>query len=132
MMLVSSSSFVNFFSTLPSQSPVFGAQSAIVQRPPEQPGVPAGTEHVKPQMPQFAASVRMSVSQPLSALPSQLPQPLVQAIWQVPEGHDGVPFDALHVFVQFPQLVIEFRLVSQPFVAVASQLANPELQVMPH
>ena len=68
----------------------------------------------------------------MSALPSQLPQPLLQAIWQVPEGQDGVPFEALHVLVQVPQLVTEFRLVSQPFVSVVSQLAKPELHVMPH
>jgi hypothetical protein len=65
-------------------------------------------------------------------VPSQLPQPLLHAIWQLPEGHDGVPFDVLHVFVHVPQLFIEFRLVSQPFVAVLSQFAKPELQVMPH
>lgn len=68
----------------------------------------------------------------MSALPSQLPQPLLQAIKQVPEGQDGVPFDALQVLVQVPQLATEFMLVSQPFVSVVSQLTKPKLQVMPH
>ncbi len=40
----------------------------------------------------------------------------------------AVPFAAVHVTPQPPQLLLEVRLVSQPLVAMVSQLPYPAVQ----
>jgi hypothetical protein len=69
------------------------------------------------------------VSQPLLPLPSQLPQPGLQAGMQAPPVHMVAPFGLTQGMLQPPQLLTLFwMLVSQPLPALPSQLANPGLQ----
>jgi hypothetical protein len=71
-------------------------------------------------------TVLRGVSQPLTTLPSQLPKPLLHAIWQVEPTHDGVPFVPLHTLPQAPQLVgLVVVFVSHPFPALPSQSPRP-------
>jgi hypothetical protein len=49
-----------------------------------------------------------------------------------PPVQAGVPFAAAHALPQLPQLVVVVVLVSQPFVALPSQLPQPALQVGTH
>lgn len=78
--------------------------------------------HAPPHAPQLPALVLKSVSQPLEILPSQSPQPAVQAILHAPAKQLGVPFALLHAPAQPPQFATsEFRLISQPVVAMPSQ-----------
>jgi nicotinate-nucleotide--dimethylbenzimidazole phosphoribosyltransferase len=63
---------------LPSQSTKPVAQAATAQAPAAQVGVALGSAQARPQAPQFAALVRVSVSQPLAAAPSQSPEPASQ------------------------------------------------------
>ena len=68
-----------------------------------------------PQPPQFEVVV-VETSQPLVALPSQLPKPALQVIPQTPFVHDAVPFVLLQTLPQALQLsgsVLMF--FSQPF-----------------
>lgn len=55
-----------------SQLPYVELQLISVQEPPVQAGVPLAKLHIVPQPPQFDVVVS-GVSQPLAALPSQLP-----------------------------------------------------------
>jgi hypothetical protein len=83
-----------------------------------------------PQLPHAATPVRL-VSQPLPALLSQLPKPLLQVMLQVPELQVVVPFVVLQALRHPPQLAVSvFRLVSQPLRVSLSQLENPVLQVI--
>jgi len=72
-----------------------------------------------PHAPQWAALDRVSTSQPLALLPSQLPQPLSQlATAHPPAAHIPVACAGWH---------------SQPFAPLPSQLPKPELQLAtPH
>lgn len=56
-----------------------------------------------PQLPQFETLVLMLVSQPLPALPSQLPKPEPQLIVQTPPPQLGLPFTAEQAAPQAPQ-----------------------------
>ena len=81
------------------------------------------------QAPQwFVLSVRF-VSQPLLAIPSQLPKPGLQLeIEQTPELQAAVPLVELQTEPHKPQLEVVFRFVSQPLLASPSQLPKPGLQ----
>jgi hypothetical protein len=57
--------------------------------------VPLAFAHATPHAPQFDV-VAVEISQPLEARPSQLPNPALHAIAQVPEVHEGVPLLLLH------------------------------------
>ena len=72
----------------------------------------------------------MLVSQPLTATPSQLPNPgLHDGTEQTPFAQAAVPFAAPHDTPHAPQLVMLVRrLVSQPFAEMPSQLPKPALQ----
>jgi hypothetical protein len=73
-------------------------------------------EHVELHEPQLE-SVLSCVSQPLLGSPSQLPQPALQVIPQLPPLHVAVPLVALQTVPQLPQLAMLFdRFVSQPLV----------------
>jgi hypothetical protein len=61
------------------------------QAPDTQAVLPFALLHTAPQAPQFAV-VDSVVSHPFEARPSQLPNPLLQAIAQVEALHDGVPW----------------------------------------
>jgi hypothetical protein len=75
------------FVTSPSQSPVDPGQSAMLQWPAVQPGVPLGTVHTLPHAPQFWGSLVIGVSQPSSAAGAvgctQSPA-VSQIAWQAP------------------------------------------------
>ena len=58
---------------LPSQLPKPGLQLATVHAPAAQPAVALASEQAAPQAPQCAGVTVTLVSQPLAALPSQLP-----------------------------------------------------------
>jgi hypothetical protein len=115
--------------TTPSQLPRPGLHEATVHAPATQAGVALGREHIRPQPPQWLAVALVLVSQPLAALPSQLPKPALQVIPHTPPVQVAVPLLALHTLPQAPQWVGEDeRLVSQPLAALPSQLPKPALQ----
>src|SRR5437763_777415 len=80
-------------------------------------------------MPQLAALVPVSVSQPLPMLPSQLPNPALHAIAQLPPVHDGVPFAFEHALPHAPQFAVVVMSASHPFCGLLSQLPKPALQL---
>jgi hypothetical protein len=117
------------FEALPSQfaKPALhvGAQAPAVQVV-----VPLAFVQELPQEPQSARVVLRFTSQPVDASPSQLPNPELQAIEHEPRAQLGVPFVELQAAPHDPQLpALVSVLVSQPFVALASQLPNPVLHV---
>jgi hypothetical protein len=70
------------------------------------------------------------VSQPLVALPSQLPKPVLQVpSVQVPVLQLALALARLHPTLQSPQSVVVVTLRSQPLSGLASQLLNPALQL---
>jgi hypothetical protein len=106
----------------PSQSANPAAQ-VILQAPATQLGVPLALLQTLPQAPQLFALLPVLISQPLRADPSQLAKPAEQEIAQTPPAQLGVPLVALHAFPHVPQLLtLPFKLVSQPFPTLLSQL----------
>jgi len=71
------------------------------------------------------------ISQPLAALPSQLPKPALHVIPQVPAGQVAVPLVVLQTALQDPQCSGLLRLVSQPLAGLLSQSPKPEAQAIP-
>jgi hypothetical protein len=114
----------------PSQFPNPVLQ-AMVHAPSEHPGEPFVPLHADPQAPQCAALVSVLVSQPFTALPSQLPKPALQApSVQTPLTHDSAAFARLHTAPHAPQLArLVFVFVSQPFPEFPSQSPRPGLHV---
>jgi hypothetical protein len=104
-----------------SQSALPEGQLDNEQTPPEQ--VRASlTPQAALQAPQWVLLVS-GVSQPLLALPSQLPQPGLQAPRvQVPEPQLAAALVRLHVTLQPPQWVLLVSACSQPLASLASQL----------
>jgi hypothetical protein len=106
----------------PPAQKVVGGLQMLAQLPPEH-DVPAG--HTLPHAPQCELLVVTGVSQPFSALPSQLPQPASHAPSpHVPPAHAAVPCaGAGHALPQLPQCNrLVLWLVSQPLPASPSQL----------
>jgi hypothetical protein len=91
-----------------------------------------------PQVVPQAVSVFRLASQPFDAVASQSPNPELQVKLQLPAMQPiALAFctdvEQLTTLTQaVPQVVVAFRLVSQPFVAFESQLAKPELQLNVH
>ncbi len=75
--------------------------------------------------------MRVSVSQPFEALPSQSPKFVSQrAMAQVPAMHAAVPLGGVHARPQAPQCEVLVRVsTSQPFEGSPSQSEKPGLQV---
>jgi hypothetical protein len=71
------------------------------------------------------------ISQPLAALPSQLPKPALHVIPQVPAGQVAVPLVVLQTVLQDPQCSGLLRLVSQPLTGLLSQSPKPAAQPIP-
>ncbi len=119
----------------PSQSskPVLHARP---QRPVSQRAAalaPAG--HTLPQVPQWDRLVRVSVSQPLAGLPSQLLKPAVQpAMPHTPALQEGVPLGTAQTRPQAPQWrTSSASTVSQPLASMPSQSPRPMVQLAtPH
>jgi len=95
--------------------------------------VPLVSLQIFVQLPQWSASPLRLTSQPLLASPSQLPNPELQAIPQMPAAHEAVPLLELQTLpqaLQFATLVL--MSTSQPLAALLSQLPNPEAHAMAH
>ncbi len=91
----------------------------------------AGAGQAIPHAPQCVGEVRVLVSQPLDAAPSQLPKPPAQMpTAQAPMRHTGVALSSAgQVIPHAPQLVTSFwRLVSQPSAAMRLQSPYEALQ----
>jgi hypothetical protein len=79
--------------------------------------------------PQWATSVRMSVSQPLVGLPSQSSWPGLQSGTHTPPSQPVVPCSLAQTTPQAPQLSVGVRTsVSQPLAGSPSQLPVPGAQ----
>ncbi len=71
--------------------------------------------HALPQVPQCARVVRVSTSQPLAALMSQLPKPSEhEATEHAPTLHTGEPLLIVQLIPQPPQLPVLVRMSTQP------------------
>jgi hypothetical protein len=91
----------------------------------------SGNEHALPHIPQFASSVRTSVSQPFALMLSQLPQFVSHMpTAHVPVAHDSVARARLHPVPQLPQFDVVVSDVSHPSEVVPLQLPQPPLQVV--
>ena len=87
--------------------------------------------HTVVQLPQCCTSLVRVVSQPLAAMPSQLPNPDKQVIEHWPMLHDAVPPLVEHALAHMPQLAGSvLRLISHPFEALLSQSPRPGLHAM--
>ncbi len=83
----------------------------------------------RPHAPQCSALVDTLVSQPVRAMPSQSPKPAVQApSAHAPPLHAAVALANAQRTRHPPQFIVVRRSVSQPFVAVPSQLPKPAVQ----
>jgi hypothetical protein len=114
---------------------VWPAGHACTQALPVQVALPpTGAAHTTPQRPQLPVLERVSTSQPLAALPSQLAKPALHApMPQTPAEHTDEALALEQALPQRPQLpVLERVSTSQPFAALPSQSAKPALQVNPH
>jgi hypothetical protein len=90
---------------IPSQSPKPALHMAITHAPAEQPAVALASVHALPHIPQLAALVRVSTSQPLALLRSQLPKPIWQSASHVPLSQMATALaPAGQRFPQLPQL----------------------------
>lgn len=99
---------------------------AMAQAPPLHDAVPFVPLHTVPHAPQLLVLVLVLVSQPLLALPSQLPNPVLQELnAHEPVAHEVVALVRLHTVPHAPQLLVVLRFVSQPLFALPSQFAKP-------
>lgn len=117
-----------------SQSPK-PAPQVKPHTPPVQPTEAlARAGHTVPHPPQCAVLVRVSVSQPVPSIPSQLPKPVRHAKPQVPEAHVAEAFvRSGHTDRQALQCdVLVRRSVSQPLPGIPSQSPRPVVQVELH
>lgn len=113
---------------LPSQLEYPELHVPIEHAPSEHEAEAFAYEQTFPQEPQFDVLVSVLVSQPFTALPSQLPKPPEQTGWQALAEQLVVPWTFVHAVPQAPQFAPLFvRFVSQPFCALPSQLPNPPL-----
>jgi hypothetical protein len=104
------------FATVPSQlaNPVL--QLEMAQALATHDDVALARLQVLPQVPQFEVVVRRSVSQPFTALASQLPKFALQVMPHAPALQVGVPLVELQTVPHAPQFeVLILRSTSQPF-----------------
>ena len=102
----------------------------MAHTPAAQLAVPFVVAQALPHAPQLVTEVVVSVSHPLSVLPSQLPQPALHAATaHVPPEHVPSAFGGAHVAPHPPQFDREVSAVSQPFAASLSQLPQPTAHV---
>ena len=110
------------FEGRPSQSAYPALQVEMTQAPAVQPDVAFARLQTLPQVPQLLAVVLVLVSQPLVALPSQLPYGAVQVMPQMPLPQSGAPLVLLQTVPQTPQFAASvLMLVSQPLTMLLSQ-----------
>jgi hypothetical protein len=115
---------------LPSQLPKPALHAPSTHAPPEHVDAALARAQAIPQPPQFAVLVAVLASQPFIALPSQLAKPVLQApSAQLPPAQVAPAFAKEQAIPQPPQFIALERVsVSQPFIALLSQLAKPALQ----
>jgi hypothetical protein len=106
------------------QSPQPASQPVITQVPVAQDSPPWAKEQATPQLPQ-SVSVRMSRSQPLDALLSQLRQPASHVGTQAPPVHALLPCELVQALPQLAQLVL---VPSGSQVPSLPQSSKPALQ----
>jgi hypothetical protein len=112
------------------QLPNPSLQEASAHEPAAQVGVAFAKVQALPQAPQWKVDVFRLVSQPFAALPSQLPEPWLQAIEQFPPAQLGMPLVALQALPQAPQCVTVLEvLTSQPVAYCRSQSAQGAVQL---
>lgn len=113
----------------PSQSAKPGRQLPTAHVPPRQAATALGSAHIAPQAPHAITLVRRFVSQPLTALPSQLAKPAEQAKPHVLAAQVGVAFaGAEHGAPQLPQFATEvLKSTSQPSSVDPLQLPAPAM-----
>jgi hypothetical protein len=115
--------------TLPSQSPN-PVLHAIAQEPATHDGVPLVLLQDAAQAPQWLSLVFVFTSQPLLAIPSQSPKPLLhEAMAQDPVAQLAVALARLQGLAQAPQSASVVSCCSQPSEATALQLPQPTSQV---
>jgi hypothetical protein len=115
---------------LPSHS-AKPATQVTAHAPREHAGTPLGRGgQALSQRPQWATALRVSVSQPLVALPSQFEKFVAQvATAHAPAVHAAVALARLHPRPQAPQWVVLLRVsTSQPLPGSPSQSAKPASQ----
>jgi hypothetical protein len=112
---------------LPSQLPDPELQLGT-HDPPMHAVVPLLLVHAVPHVPQWPVVVFKFVSHPFALFPSQLPQPAEHTGAHAPATQLVLPCAFVHALPQVPQwLVVFVTLVSQPLLALPSQLPNPGL-----
>lgn len=110
------------FAPFPSQLPQPGLQVGV-QTPEEHVVEPFALTQMLPHAPQLLVLDAVSVSQPLLALASQLPQPVEQTGVHTPLTHVVEPCEFVQIVPQAPQLVVlVFLSVSHPLFGLPSQL----------
>ncbi|MBI5518035.1 MAG: hypothetical protein HY909_29965 [Deltaproteobacteria bacterium] len=108
----------------PSQSAKPAAQVATAQEPAAQVATALARVHARPQLPQCAAVVVRSVSQPLAAVPSQSPYPEAQdCTTHSPAAQPLVARSSAQAIPHIPQLDASDAVLAQRTVVV------PALQV---
>jgi hypothetical protein len=91
------------FAEFPSQFPQPALHEPMSHEPEPHVAVALAREHPTPQPPQFASELSGD-SQPLLALPSQLPKPPLHANWQLEPEHEMLALArAGHALPQPPQ-----------------------------
>jgi hypothetical protein len=114
----------------PSQSPYPSAQRATAHDPASQRAVAFGSAQARPQAPQAARDVRVSVSHPLVASPSQSEKPTAQSQRHAPTSQRAAALGReAHARSQPPQCRTSPRvLASQPVSGARSQSAKGSAQ----
>ncbi len=114
----------------PSQSPKPGVQASITHRPDSQRARALSGAHREPQAPQSVRLICRSTSQPLTASPSQSPNPERQASTvHTPRTQSPSAEAGAQTAPQPPQSdSASRRLISQPLAGSPSQSAMPSTQ----
>jgi hypothetical protein len=121
------------FAALPSQFAKPMLQLAIPHEPIAHEPVAFAGAHAIPQPPQCARALCVFVSQPLAALPSQLPKPALQlAIPHAPIAHEGVAFATVHALPHAPQLLVSDCRSTQVIIAPAPHTVRGAAQSTRH
>lgn len=116
---------------MPLQSPKPGLHDRIEHTPRVQLPRPLLTAHARPHTPQLEVSAPRLTSHPLSATPSQSANPSLHVNPHAPSEHVVRALGRVgQAIPQAPQWVgLVSTLVSQPLLAIASQLPKPAEQV---
>ena len=107
---------------------------AVIEHAPEvHPDVALARAQATLHDPQVLGEASRLASQPLEAMPSQLPQPALQlATSHAPPEHAAVALASLQAAPHAPQLAVDVvTLTSHPLAATPSQFAYPVLQTKP-